>query len=707
MVDITAAEVFRDFVTDGIPSSGVHRPRKPDIRSLLKRYEAIIAAFMSSGGTIYASKASLDADLARPANTMAWVLGDAVAANNGIYRKVGASGAGNWVRASDLPYSFILASNAAAGTPSAIQATTSVPVSGSALILLQIAEDYAGEAATVSFNGGAALAIKTNSGADVRSLSGGSVVYGVIAGEIFRLANDEAIANLVYQARDEAIDASDRSEAEADRSRDEADRSEDARDTAAALVSDTVSQGNVPVRNSLAAAAMEPVKDGINKLLVFSAEGGVFTTVDNGNPVVFSSPPGEGATAKDWRREADLSFPRMVAGTIREKLTSDRVLFVRTDGSDDNDGLANSAGGAFLTIGRALQEVIRAIDFDGRNVTIDVQDGSYSEVVSLYGPLVGGGTLTILGNTADWDAVEIEGGFQAFNGAQFAVRGFKIGSIDAGVWSIYSYGNGSKIQASHINFGAVTGGGDHLFASDLAAWEIDGPYKISGGALNHYHVTERGWGRVSGQVVPVEGNPHFTGQFAGIAGGLMVVGVTFSGGATGREYLVHYNGEIRAGQDTSNVFPGDLPGVSQAGGRLDYGSCILSHRNGVDQSISGGDWRQVNLGTVALERGGNYDAANSAWRPPAGAIALAASVTFQNLTAGELCGVSIFKNGVEYKSSLSPARGGPSFETFSISVPYEESDGTPAYQVFARGGDTGSRTIIGSTAWTWFNARQY
>jgi hypothetical protein len=244
MVDITAAEVFRDFVTDGVPSSGVHKPRKPDIRSLLKRYEAIIAAFMSSGGAIYASKAALDADLARPANTMAWVLGDAVAANNGIYRKVGASGAGNWVRASDLPYSFILASNAGAGTPSAIQATTSIPVSGSALILLQIAEDYAGTAATVRFNGGAALAMKTNSGADVKNLAGGSVVYGVVSGSTFRLANDEAIANLIYAARDEAIAAENGAQLAQQ-------AAEVARDLAAGYVSDIVSEKEVPIYSTI------------------------------------------------------------------------------------------------------------------------------------------------------------------------------------------------------------------------------------------------------------------------------------------------------------------------------------------------------------------------------------------------------------------------------------------------------------------------
>ncbi len=239
------------------PASHPQQPYKPDIRRIFRQIEQIIDAFTSNGGVIYASKATMDADLARPANTMAWVLGDATAANNGIYRKVGASGAGNWVRAGDLPYSFIVASNVGAGTPSTIQATTSIPVSSSALILLQIAEDYTGEAATVIFNGTNPLVIKTNSGADVRNLAGGSVVYGVISGTTFRLANDEAIAGLIYEARDEAVAAEQGAQlAQA--------AAEAARDIASGYASDAISGGMDPGLSTVMGMGAITIPAGIN-----------------------------------------------------------------------------------------------------------------------------------------------------------------------------------------------------------------------------------------------------------------------------------------------------------------------------------------------------------------------------------------------------------------------------------------------------------
>ncbi|PII38692.1 hypothetical protein T190_17065 [Sinorhizobium meliloti CCBAU 01290] len=110
------AEVARDYETDGVPSSGSHKIKKGDLRNWGAWVEGLINAFTANGGLIFSSKAALDASLAYAANTMAWVIGDATVANNGIYRKIGASGVGSWTRVSDLPFSFIIASDAGAGS---------------------------------------------------------------------------------------------------------------------------------------------------------------------------------------------------------------------------------------------------------------------------------------------------------------------------------------------------------------------------------------------------------------------------------------------------------------------------------------------------------------------------------------------------------------------------------------------------------------
>lgn len=254
---ISGREVWRDFVTDGVPSSGPNHPKKSDIRTWSKWVEDIITAIFSGGGLIYATLENLNADLNHTPNSLAWVIGDSEVANNGIYMKLGLAGVGSWQRVGDLPYSFIFASNIGDGSPSAIEATTSIPVSSDALILLQIAEDYVGDAATVSFNGAVSLTIKTNSGDDVRRLAAGSVVYGVISGNEFRLANDEAIASLIYGARDAAVAAG----AAAQLAQDGA---EAARDIAAGYASDAISGGMDPGLSTVMGMGAITIPAGIN-----------------------------------------------------------------------------------------------------------------------------------------------------------------------------------------------------------------------------------------------------------------------------------------------------------------------------------------------------------------------------------------------------------------------------------------------------------
>ncbi|WP_207953816.1 hypothetical protein [Sinorhizobium meliloti] len=187
------------------------QPAKSEIRALLAQYEAIMNAFTSNGGLIYSTLAFLEANLNYPRNTMAWVVADAVVANNGIYRKLLDSGTGSWTRMADLPFSFIIASDVGAGTPNAIQATTSIPVSSSALIWMNIFEANTASPVTVSFNGGAALTVKTNSGDDIVAggLIAGMIVMGIVSGSTFRLVSDQASAAIVAAA--EA--AADRAEA--------------------------------------------------------------------------------------------------------------------------------------------------------------------------------------------------------------------------------------------------------------------------------------------------------------------------------------------------------------------------------------------------------------------------------------------------------------------------------------------------------------
>lgn len=84
--------------------------------------------------------------------------------------------------------------------------------------------------------------------------------------------------------------------------------------------------------------------------------------------------------------------------TLREVLTAARTYYVRTDGSDSNNGLTNVAGGAFLTIQKAI-DTVAALDLSIYNVTIQVADGTYSGNAVLKS-VVGAGRVYLVGNTS-------------------------------------------------------------------------------------------------------------------------------------------------------------------------------------------------------------------------------------------------------------------------------------------------------------------
>lgn len=199
----TGSEVWRDFVSNGIPSSGKHKPSKKDIRAWSTYLESLLGAVIAAGGKLYTSLAAMNADLTPEAHTPALVIGDPTVGNNGLYVKVGPAGAGSWSRVGDIPgFQFVRAENVGAGTPNAIVATSALPISNGVLVYLPIDETNTATPVTVSFNGTAAFTIKTASGNDpvTGGLVAGMVALGVVSGSFFRLVSDQASAAIVATA---------------------------------------------------------------------------------------------------------------------------------------------------------------------------------------------------------------------------------------------------------------------------------------------------------------------------------------------------------------------------------------------------------------------------------------------------------------------------------------------------------------------------
>ena len=103
---------------------------------------------------------------------------------------------------------------------------------------------------------------------------------------------------------------------------------------------------------------------------------------------------GRRTDAKDIASQDQLVF--------RELLTAARTYYVRTDGSDSNTGLSNTAGGAFATIQKAV-DTAASLDLGFYDIVINIGVGTWT-APTLLRTLTGAGKVTIRGvnnNTTD------------------------------------------------------------------------------------------------------------------------------------------------------------------------------------------------------------------------------------------------------------------------------------------------------------------
>ena len=261
---------------------------------------------------------------------------------------------------------------------------------------------------------------------------------------------------------------------------------------------------------------------------------------------------------------------------IREKLTADRTYYVRTDGSDSNDGLTDSPGGAFRTIQKAV-DTVADLDINGHKVTIQLADGTYTAGALLknVAGFAAPGDLVIRGNQSTPANVVV----QVADTGHEAAGVFHSEGI-ASVWDILDLKistttRGSCIlsKTAYVRFGNVNFGSAahfHIHAVEQGYVEAIGNYAISGGAGVHiYSSGPSSTIAVNGRTVTLSGTPAFSVRFA-FATDLAFIradSMTFSGtGATGQRYSVARNAVIRVNGGGANYFPGNSAGSESQGG---------------------------------------------------------------------------------------------------------------------------------------------
>ena len=253
----------------------------------------------------------------------------------------------------------------------------------------------------------------------------------------------------------------------------------------------------------------------------------------------------------------------------RAKLTANRTYYVRTDGSDSNSGLLNTAGGAFLTIQKAI-DVASQLDMGGFDVTIQIANGTWTQALTLKSH-AGEGKIILLGDEGTLTNVTISTTSASCITAteisgRYAIRGLRLQTTTSGS-GIIATGNRVDIEFQNCNFGAIV---DHgISASNGAAIKATGHYTISGGGATHWNILIGATLAVQGRTITITGTPAFSTAFCAAARGAIctVNGNTFSGSATGVRYDAITNAVIFTSGGGATYLPGGTSGTTATGGQ--------------------------------------------------------------------------------------------------------------------------------------------
>lgn len=258
-------------------------------------------------------------------------------------------------------------------------------------------------------------------------------------------------------------------------------------------------------------------------------------------------------------KQVFITLPAAQVARMREKLAAARTYYVRTDGSDSNSGLANTSGGAFLTIQKAV-DVSTSLDANTQQVTVQIADGTYTGTVTLA-PMLGSLPLIIRGNNGTPANVHVNvtgNAFTAVAGGCYA----QILDMKITASSIALFVQGGVVEYGNVNFGAAA---VHVLPQYNGRTKALANYAISGGGLAHIRIREGGKGEIVAKTVTITGTPAFSSAFAeGINGGLLAIdGNTWSGSATGKRYIANSNSWIASAGAT---LPGNAAGTTDGFG---------------------------------------------------------------------------------------------------------------------------------------------
>lgn len=250
--------------------------------------------------------------------------------------------------------------------------------------------------------------------------------------------------------------------------------------------------------------------------------------------------------------------------SVRERLTANRTYYVRTDGSDSNDGLSDTSGGAFLTIQKAI-DVAAGLDTGIYNITISVGAGTFSEAVVLKDPQ-GAGAITVSGAGSSLTIISPPSGnaVTANRSEKCVLQNLALSATGSTSATCLVASRNSYVGIStDVSFNAAGSNGSHIHVLTGSKVEITSAYTIAGNTNRHFRLQSGSKIICINRTVTLTGTPAFSAFcFAEGSSYIHVSGNTYSGSATGQRYNVSKGAVIDTAGGGATYLPGDSSGTA-------------------------------------------------------------------------------------------------------------------------------------------------
>jgi len=234
---------------------------------------------------------------------------------------------------------------------------------------------------------------------------------------------------------------------------------------------------------------------------------------------------------------------------------------VRTDGSDSNTGLANTSGGAFLTIGHAM-DVARSINLSIYDITIAVGAGTFAESLYPVPYVTGGGIIRVQGTAGSTTISSTEG--RCIEGAGYCSWYFSDFIFTTSDGNGCEANDNSIIIIENVTCNAISGSAFYARAGGNLV--TDGSITIAGNCTEVLTAIRKGCIFMNGDIT-LSGTRAFTTFALASANAYIEAIGSITGSATGKRYDVSGNSVINTEGAGATFLPGNVAGTTATGGQ--------------------------------------------------------------------------------------------------------------------------------------------